>query len=79
MIKVNIVHISDKVLHDGMAEHVVVPGVMGDFEVVEDHIPIVSLLTRGTVMVWNWNTLEEIPIRQGLMRFDGKELFGVVE
>ena len=79
MIKVNIVHISDKVLHDGVAERVVVPGVLGDFEVMEGHIPIASLLTRGMVMVWTSKVPQEIPIKQGLMRFDGRELFGVVE
>ncbi len=90
MFNVHIVHISDEVLHEGEAERVVLPGVMGDFEIADLHAPIVSLLAKGKIsvklskLVLSEDPSEEyeykrVSIEQGLMRFDGKELFAVVE
>ena len=91
MFNVHIVHISDEVLHEGEAERVVLPGVLGDFEIVDLHAPIVSLLARGKISVKlpqpvqveegssETYQFKKVSIEQGLMRFDGKELFAVVE
>ena len=83
MFKVHLVHISDKVLHEGDADYVALPGVMGDFEVYDKHMPVVSILGRGRVTIKVPNETKEefkrILIEQGLMRFDGKELYAVVE
>ena len=83
MIKVHLVHISDKILHEGDASFVALPGVMGDFEVHVGHIPIVSILGRGRITIRLTKDSKEefkrILIEQGLMRFDGKELYVVVE
>ncbi|MBI4432263.1 MAG: hypothetical protein HY592_02120 [Candidatus Omnitrophica bacterium] len=82
MFKVNIVHISDKVLHEGESSSVIVPGVMGEFEVGIQHAPVAALLMHGKIAVRSLdekNTVKVVTIRQGLMRFDGKELYAVVE
>ena len=78
MFKAYIVHISDKVLHEGNAERVMMPGVLGEFEVGEHHIPLVSLLAKGVVTVFG-EKKTAYKIQQGLMRFDGERLFAVVE
>ena len=81
MFKVNIVHISDRILHEGESDSVLLPGVVGEFEVGLQHAPIASLLTSGKIWVRTAekNSARVVTIRQGLMRFDGKELYAVVE
>jgi F-type H+-transporting ATPase subunit epsilon len=80
MFKTHVVHISDKVLHDGEVERVLLPGVIGEFEVVDHHAPIVSLLCRGPIVICGQDREPKtIIIDQGLMRFDGYQLFAVVE
>ena len=73
------VHISDRVLHDDYAERVVLPGVLGEFEVADLHVPIVSLLAKGSLSVYTKERSVSFNIHQGLMRFDGTELTAVVE
>ena len=40
-------------LYDGSADAVHLPGVMGRFEVLDRHAPIISVLTAGTVVCRN--------------------------
>lgn len=47
--KVNIVS-PEKTLYAGEAEGVIVPGENGQFEVLHNHAPIISSLTKGTVV-----------------------------
>ena len=39
----------EKVEYDGTVESVVVPGTMGQFEILTDHAPIISTLQKGVV------------------------------
>ena len=39
----------EKVIFDGTVESVKVPGVMGEFEILNNHAPIVSALNAGNV------------------------------
>lgn len=39
----------EKVEYDGAVERVLVPGTMGQFEILTDHAPIISTLQKGTV------------------------------
>ena len=78
MFKAYIVHISDTLLYEGEAKSVLLPGVVGEFEVQEKHGAIVSLLCRGAILI-RGSESKEIPIEQGLVRFDGQKLFAVVE
>ena len=40
----------EKVLYQGDASSVVVPGEKGRFEILDHHAPIISTLTKGTVV-----------------------------
>ena len=81
MFKVNLVHISDKVLHEGDAESVMLPGVCGELEIGNQHAPIAALLCAGRISIRTGekDTVRVVDIHQGLVRFDGKELHAVVE
>jgi F-type H+-transporting ATPase subunit epsilon len=39
----------EKIEFDGAVESVLVPGSMGQFEILKDHAPIISTLQKGTV------------------------------
>ena len=39
----------EKVIFQGEAESIKVPGIMGSFEVLENHAPIISSLIAGTI------------------------------
>jgi len=46
-------------LFSGEVTSIAVPGVNGEFEMLKDHAPIVSLLKKGTVKIYGDVTLEE--------------------
>lgn len=84
MFKARVVHISYRVLFEGQVERVVLPGVMGEFEVADLHAPIVALLAHGQILIrtapkQHADEQTHIPVDQGLVRFDGKELYAIVE
>ncbi len=39
----------EKIEFDGVIESVIVPGTMGQFEILNDHAPIISTLQKGMV------------------------------
>lgn len=88
MFNVHIYHISDAVLHEGNVVSVRLPGVIGEFEVSDHHMPVVSLLASGEIRIEISRDLageagfypsKSVRIQQGVVRYDGKELFAVVE
>ena len=48
MLKLKIVS-PEKVEYDGVVESVLVPGSMGQFEILDNHAPIISTLQKGVV------------------------------
>ena len=66
----------NKVLYEGEAWSVFLPGATGEFEVLAMHKAIVSLLRQGNIII-NWDT--EIPIKSGAVRMAGDELMAIVE
>lgn len=65
-----------KVLFEGAAWSVFLPGATGEFEVLEMHKAIVSLLYKGSIVI---NCDKEIPIKSGAVRMSGDELVAIVE
>lgn len=67
---------SNKVLFEGDVWSVFLPGETGEFEVLELHKPILSLLRQGDVVI---NGETKIPVKRGAMRVSGDEFVAVVE
>ena len=63
-------------LYEGEAWSVFLPGSTGEFEVLELHRPIVSMLKKGRIII-DWD--KEIFISRGAVRMEGDELVAVVE
>jgi F-type H+-transporting ATPase subunit epsilon len=64
------------VLFDGEARSVFLPGDLAEFELLDYHAPIVSLLVSGNVVI-DWE--KKIPIRQGMVKFDNNECMVLAE
>ena len=56
----------EKVLYQGEASSVVVPGEKGRFEILDHHAPIISTLTEGTV-VCRGNAPVTLAVRGGFV------------
>ena len=67
---------SNNILFEGEAWSVFLAGTAGEFEILEFHKPIVSLLKKGKIII-DWD--KEIFIKRGAVRMSGDELVAVVE
>jgi F-type H+-transporting ATPase subunit epsilon len=74
-IKVSILN-QKRVVYEGEAETLLLPGDQGEFELMDHHAPIVSLLCRGLVVV-DWH--ERVPIKNGMVKYDRNECVILVE
>lgn len=63
-------------IFDGEAKSVFLPGDMAEFELLDFHAPIVSLLRPGNVIV-DWKMT--IRIKKGMVTFDKNECMVLVE
>lgn len=58
----------EKRLFEGNVRLVQVPGAKGSFEILKNHAPIISTLTKGTVRIISENNIEEtIEIKSGVV------------
>ena len=57
----------EKVEYEGPVERVVVPGTMGQFEILNDHAPIISTLHKGTVEYLNSEGNNQLEILGGFV------------
>lgn len=64
------------VIFQGEVSSVFLPGDCGEFELLPYHVPIVSLLKEGEIVV-DWKT--RIPIKRGMVRFSGDECVILLE
>lgn len=56
------------------AEAVFVPGVLGEFEVLRNHAPIISALTAGEIKWRCGDKLEKLVVKGGVMRLKDNEM-----
>ena len=57
----------EKVEYDGAADRILVPGTMGQFEILNDHAPIISTLQKGTVEYVNREGKTSLEIQGGFV------------
>ena len=65
-----------RVIHEGLAHRVFLPGDLAEFEILDYHAPIVSLLRTGDVVV---DGHTRVPIHRGMVKFDRNECMILVE
>jgi len=64
-----------QIIFEGTARSVVLPGKEGEFEVLDFHHSIVSLLKEGNIIIDGIN----FPIARGIMCFEKDSLIALVE
>ena len=70
----------EKVLFDGEVTRVIVPGTVGEFEILEHHAPIISSLEKGCVKYQTKATQEErLDILGGFVEVQKDEIRMCVE
>ena len=74
MIEVSITN-QAQVIFEGVANSVILPGDYGEFELLQFHWPIVSLLRKGEIIIDNMG----FPISRGIARFADDKLVALVE
>ncbi|MCK5081912.1 MAG: hypothetical protein KAR31_03300 [Candidatus Omnitrophica bacterium] len=74
MIEVEIMN-QAQVMFSGVAKNVILPGDYGEFELLSFHWPIVSLLTKGEIIIDEMG----FPISKGIARFSNEKLVALVE
>ena len=57
----------DKKVFEGTVNSVTVPGVMGSFQILRDHAPIISALENGPVVIRGTGAEEIFNIRGGVV------------
>ncbi|MFC1453080.1 F0F1 ATP synthase subunit epsilon [Verrucomicrobiota bacterium] len=65
-----------QVIYEGEAQSVFLPGDRAEFELLDFHAPLVSLVGRGRVVI-DWK--DTVPVNRGLVRFDNNECTILVE
>ena len=61
---------------EGQASSVFLPGDEGEFEVLDLHRTVLSLLTKGEIII---DGEKRIPIKSGVVNFQDNQLVGLVE
>jgi F-type H+-transporting ATPase subunit epsilon len=69
----------EKIEFDGNVESVLVPGTMGQFEILNDHAPIISTLQKGTVEYFNREGKSSLEIQGGFVEVQKNQVSLCVE
>ena len=78
MLKLKIVS-PEKVVYEGEAENVKVPGTLGAFEILNDHAPIISSLGDGRVEYTTLQGHEQLDVQGGFVEVKKNEVILCVE
>ena len=69
----------EKVEYNGAADRILVPGTMGQFEILNDHAPIISTLQKGTVEYVNKEGKTSLEIQGGFVEVQKNQVSLCVE
>ena len=69
----------EKILFKGNVENVLVPGELGEFEILMNHAPIISTLIKGRIVYTIGSEKKEITINGGFVEVKKSEVNLCVE
>ena len=69
----------EKIEYDGVVERILVPGTMGQFEILNDHAPIISTLQKGLVEYVNKEGKTSLEILGGFVEVQKNQVSLCVE
>lgn len=69
----------EKTLFDGNVKSVQVPGVLGRFEILENHAPIISSLKPGVIVYNTGSETNSLSIKSGFVEVEKNKVMICVE
>jgi len=78
MLKLRIVS-PEKVVYNSEVESLKVPGMVGEFEILDNHAPIISTLVNGTVVYTTKDGSQSLPVKGGFVEVKKNEVSLCVE
>lgn len=69
----------EKKVYAGEATAVTLPGAEGSFQLLENHAPMVSTLTKGVVVLKNDSTSQDIEINGGVVEVSNNKVIVLAE
>ncbi len=78
MLKLKIVT-PERIVYDGEVQSVLVPGTMGQFEILTDHAPIISSIGKGTVEYATKDGKQQLLVSGGFVAVQQNEVSLCVE
>ncbi len=69
----------EKTLFDGNVKSVQVPGVLGRFEILENHAPIISSLNPGVIVYNTGSETNSLSIKSGFVEVEKNKVMICVE
>lgn len=74
MIKLSILT-PEQTIYEGGIKKAMMPGVLGDFQILQDHAPLVSTLTRGNIYYTdNDNNEHTLPMNSGMVEVNNNKI-----
>jgi F-type H+-transporting ATPase subunit epsilon len=65
-----------RILYEGEAWSVFVPGTEGEFEIMNNHKPVMSLLRPGQIIL-DWK--KTVPLKKGIVKAFRNEVVALIE
>ncbi|MCI6549785.1 MAG: ATP synthase F1 subunit epsilon [Prevotella sp.] len=69
----------ERIVFNGDVENILVPGTLGEFEILHDHAPIISTLEPGRVVYTTQEGKQQIDIQGGFVEVKRNEVSLAVE
>lgn len=69
----------ERIVFNGDVENILVPGTLGEFEILNDHAPIISTLEPGRVVYTTQGGKQQIDIQGGFVEVKRNEVSLAVE
>lgn len=69
----------ERIVYQGMVESVTVPGMLGSFQILNDHAPIISSLEKGVVEYATKEGRESLAVTGGFVEVKKNEVCVCVE
>lgn len=68
---------ADKKIYEGHSNKITFPGIYGEFQILENHAPLISLLKRGKIIIGNKE--KEIKISAGIVEVKNKKVIALIK
>ena len=65
-----------RTIYDGEALSVFLPGTEGEFEIMNNHKPVISLLKEGQIIL-DWK--KTVPLKRGIVKLFHNEVVALIE